>query len=120
MNEVIRSAVVHAEALGKTYAEGKLRTPVFDGLELNVQPGETVALGDPTPLSVVVGRVDATEVTVRGKAFDLVVDVSLTKGLDEGRRLANRFILPARLGRQRFGLRDFHGGDHAELEPQWH
>ena len=44
MNESIRSAVIHAEALGKTYAEGKLRTPVFDGLELNVQPGETVAI----------------------------------------------------------------------------
>ena len=44
MNESIRTAVIHAEALGKTYAEGKLRTPVFDGLELNVQPGETVAI----------------------------------------------------------------------------
>ncbi len=44
MNESIRSAVVHAETLGKTYAEGTLRTPVFDGLELNVQPGETVAI----------------------------------------------------------------------------
>ncbi|WP_334178877.1 lipoprotein-releasing ABC transporter ATP-binding protein LolD [Pseudoxanthomonas sp.] len=44
MNDSIRSAVVHAESLGKTYAEGSLRTPVFDGLELNVQPGETVAI----------------------------------------------------------------------------
>ena len=44
MNDAIRSAVVHADALGKTYAEGTLRTPVFDGLELNVQPGETVAI----------------------------------------------------------------------------
>ncbi|MGN6113410.1 MAG: lipoprotein-releasing ABC transporter ATP-binding protein LolD [Luteimonas sp.] len=37
-------AVVRAEALGKTYSEGKLRTPVFDGLEFAVHPGETVAI----------------------------------------------------------------------------
>ncbi len=44
MTSSMQTAVIHAEALGKTYAEGKLRTPVFDGLELNVQPGETVAI----------------------------------------------------------------------------
>jgi len=36
--------VLHAEGLAKTYAEGKLRTPVFDGLELAVSTGETVAI----------------------------------------------------------------------------
>ncbi|TDK21571.1 lipoprotein-releasing ABC transporter ATP-binding protein LolD [Luteimonas aestuarii] len=36
--------VIRAEALGKTYAEGKLHTPVFDGLELSVRAGETVAI----------------------------------------------------------------------------
>ena len=40
MNDV----VIHAEHLGKTYAEGKLRTPVFDGLSLSVAKGETVAI----------------------------------------------------------------------------
>ncbi len=35
---------IRAEALAKTYAEGKLRTPVFDGLDLCVQAGETVAI----------------------------------------------------------------------------
>ena len=40
MNE----AVIHAEGLGKTYAEGKLRTHVFDGLALSVGKGETVAI----------------------------------------------------------------------------
>jgi lipoprotein-releasing system ATP-binding protein len=40
MNDV----VIHAEHLGKTYAEGKLRTPVFDGLSLAVAKGETVAI----------------------------------------------------------------------------
>jgi lipoprotein-releasing system ATP-binding protein len=36
--------VIRAEGLGKTYAEGKLHTPVFDGLDLSVQAGETVAI----------------------------------------------------------------------------
>ncbi|MCC4586399.1 lipoprotein-releasing ABC transporter ATP-binding protein LolD [Xanthomonas melonis] len=36
--------VIRAEALGKTYAEGKMRTPVFDGLDLAVATGETVAI----------------------------------------------------------------------------
>lgn len=38
------SEVVRAEALGKTYAEGKLHTPVFDGLDFRVAAGETVAI----------------------------------------------------------------------------
>jgi len=42
--EDAETAVIRAEALGKTYAEGKLRTLVFDGLELSVRPGETVAI----------------------------------------------------------------------------
>ncbi|GGD54435.1 lipoprotein-releasing ABC transporter ATP-binding protein LolD [Pseudoxanthomonas indica] len=37
-------SVIRAEALAKTYAEGKLHTPVFDGLELRVEAGETVAI----------------------------------------------------------------------------
>jgi len=36
--------VIRAEKLAKTYAEGKMRTPVFDGLELVVAAGETVAI----------------------------------------------------------------------------
>ena len=36
--------VVRAEKLGKTYAEGDLHTPVFDGLEFRVSAGETVAI----------------------------------------------------------------------------
>ena len=39
-----RTAVVRAEGLGKTYAEGSLRTPVFDGLDFEVHAGETVAV----------------------------------------------------------------------------
>jgi len=46
MNETAMKdvAVIRAERLGKTYAEGRLRTPVFDGLDLSVAPGETVAI----------------------------------------------------------------------------
>ena len=49
MNDTIATAaagdaVLRAEALGKTYAEGKLRTPVFDGLDFRVEAGETVAI----------------------------------------------------------------------------
>lgn len=45
MNEtVMGEAVIRAEHLGKTYAEGKLHTPVFDGLSLSVAKGETVAI----------------------------------------------------------------------------
>jgi lipoprotein-releasing system ATP-binding protein len=36
--------VIRAEGLGKTYAEGNLHTPVFDGLDFVVHPGETVAI----------------------------------------------------------------------------
>ena len=45
MNDLAQAngLVVQAEKLGKTYAEGKLRTPVFDGLDRKVEAGETVA-----------------------------------------------------------------------------
>lgn len=36
--------VIGAEGLGKTYAEGRMRTPVFAGLDLRVAAGETVAI----------------------------------------------------------------------------
>jgi lipoprotein-releasing system ATP-binding protein len=45
MNEKqLMDEVIRAEGLGKTYAEGKMHTPVFDGLELSVAAGETVAI----------------------------------------------------------------------------
>lgn len=40
----LQGEAIRAEQLGKTYAEGKLRTPVFDGLDLSVRIGETVAI----------------------------------------------------------------------------
>ena len=41
---VAADTVIHCESLGKTYAEGKLHTPVFDGLQMTVATGETVAI----------------------------------------------------------------------------
>jgi len=38
------SEVIRAEWLGKTYAEGRLKTPVFDRLEFTVNAGETIAI----------------------------------------------------------------------------
>ncbi len=43
MSESIHD-VIRADKLGKTYAEGKLHTPVFDGLDIAIAPGETVAI----------------------------------------------------------------------------
>ena len=46
MNKVVNlgDEVIRAEGLGKTYAEGRMQTPVFDGLDLKVNAGETVAI----------------------------------------------------------------------------
>jgi len=45
MNDMtLDGAVIRAEALAKTYAEGRMKTPVFDGLDLAVDAGETVAI----------------------------------------------------------------------------
>lgn len=35
---------IRAEGLAMTYSEGKLRTPVFESIDLSVQSGETVAI----------------------------------------------------------------------------
>lgn len=46
MNEALTPGeeVIRAEALAKTYAEGRMQTPVFNGLDLRVAAGETVAI----------------------------------------------------------------------------
>jgi lipoprotein-releasing system ATP-binding protein len=47
MNELAQpteDAVIRCSDLGMTYAEGRMRTPVFDGLDLSVERGETVAI----------------------------------------------------------------------------
>ena len=44
LKQVNLDAVIHCQDLGKTYREGDLVTPVFDGLQLSVKAGETVAI----------------------------------------------------------------------------
>ena len=44
MNNPMNNDVIRAEGLGKTYAEGSLHTQVFDGLDIAVAKGETVAI----------------------------------------------------------------------------
>jgi lipoprotein-releasing system ATP-binding protein len=69
--------VVRCEGLGKTYAEGDLRAEVFDGLDLTVHSGETVAIvgasgaGKSTLLHLLGGLDSATrgEVYVQGTAL---------------------------------------------------
>jgi len=76
--------VIRAEGLGKTYAEGKLHTPVFDGLELAVHAGETVAIlgvsgaGKSTLLHLLGGLDTPTsgEVFVAGKRMSALSDAA--------------------------------------------
>ena len=84
MDEVIRCV-----GLGKTYEEGDLRTPVFDGLDLSVRRGETVAIvgasgaGKSTLLRIIAGLLKPTsgEVLIEGRACS---------GLSETERTAIR------------------------------
>lgn len=85
--------VIGAQGLGKTYAEGKLRTPVFDGLDLRVDAGETVAIlgasgaGKSTLLHLLGGldTPSAGEVYVAGQRMSALSDA------DRG-RLRNRAL----------------------------
>ena len=76
--------VVRAEKLGKTYAEGKLHTPVFDGLDFTVHAGETVAIlgasgaGKSTLLHLLGGLDTPTagEVFVAGRQMSALSDAA--------------------------------------------
>ena len=88
-----RTAVVRAERLGKTYAEGSLRTPVFDGLDFEVHAGETVAVlgasgaGKSTLLHLLGGLDTPTvgEVYVDGQKMSALSDAA--RGLLRNRAL---------------------------------
>ena len=78
------SDVLRCESLAKTYAEGKLHTPVFDGLDLIVHTGETVAIlgasgaGKSTLLHLLGGLDTPTsgEVFVTGKKMSALSDTA--------------------------------------------
>ena len=79
--------VIHCEALGKTYSEGTLYTPVFDGLDLTVHAGETVAIlgasgaGKSTLLHLLGGLDTPTagEVYVAGQKMSALSDAARGK-----------------------------------------
>ncbi|HAI58773.1 MAG TPA: lipoprotein-releasing ABC transporter ATP-binding protein LolD [Xanthomonadaceae bacterium] len=87
------STVLEARGLAKTYREGRLDTPVFDGLDLAVQRGETVAIigasgaGKSTLLHLLGGLDTPT-------AGDVVVDGQPMAKLDDAARgrLRNRAL----------------------------
>jgi len=91
--KALMESVIRAEGLGKTYAEGKMHTPVFDGLDLDVAAGETVAIvgasgaGKSTLLHLL-GGLDiptAGEVYVAGQRMSALSDT-------ERGRLRNRSL----------------------------
>ncbi len=78
------SEVIRADKLGKTYAEGGLHTPVFDGLDFTAHAGETVAIlgasgaGKSTLLHLL-GGLDvpsAGEVYVAGQKMNALSDAA--------------------------------------------
>lgn len=91
MNEKLQASggdiVLRAERLAKVYAEGKLRTPVFDGLNLAVRQGETVAIigasgvGKSTLLHLLGGldTPSAGEVWVAGQRMNALSDAARGK-----------------------------------------
>ncbi len=83
----MHDAVIHCEALGKTYSEGTLNTPVFDRLDLAVHAGETVAIlgasgaGKSTLLHLLGGLDTPTagEVYVTGQKMSALSDAARGK-----------------------------------------
>ena len=78
------SEVIRADALSKTYSEGKLKTQVFEGLDFKVEAGESVAIvgasgaGKSTLLHIL-GGLDvpsAGEVYVQGQKMSALADAA--------------------------------------------
>ena len=85
--------VIRAERLGKTYAEGSLRTPVFDGLEFRVAAGETVAIlgASGAGKSTLLHLLGGLDVPTAGEVFVAGHRISALSDAERG-RLRNRAL----------------------------
>jgi lipoprotein-releasing system ATP-binding protein len=85
--------VIRAEGLGKTYAEGKLHTPVFDGLDIRVQAGETVAIlgASGAGKSTLLHLLGGLDVPTAGEVFVAGRKMSALSDAERG-RLRNRAL----------------------------
>ena len=85
--------VIRAEGLGKTYAEGSLRTPVFDGLEFRVAAGETVAIlgASGAGKSTLLHLLGGLDVPTAGEVFVAGHRMSALSDAERG-RLRNRAL----------------------------
>jgi lipoprotein-releasing system ATP-binding protein len=86
-------AVIRAERLGKTYDEGGLRTPVFEGLEFSVHAGETVAILGPSGAgkSTLLHLLGGLDVPTSGEVYVAGQQMSALSDAQRG-RLRNRAL----------------------------
>ena len=84
MSNPMNNDVIRAERLGKTYAEGSLHTQVFDGLDIAVAKGETVAIlgASGAGKSTLLHLLGGLDVPSAGEVFVAGVG-ALAKRLDE-------------------------------------
>jgi lipoprotein-releasing system ATP-binding protein len=85
--------VIRAEQLGKTYAEGSLRTPVFDRLDFLVRAGETVAIlgASGAGKSTLLHLLGGLDVPTAGEVFVAGRKMSALSDAERG-RLRNRAL----------------------------
>ena len=85
--------VIRADRLGKTYAEGSLRTPVFDGLDFRVAAGETVAIlgASGAGKSTLLHLLGGLDVPSAGEVFVAGHRMSVLSDAERG-RLRNRAL----------------------------
>ena len=85
--------VIRAEKLGKTYAEGTLYTQVFDGLDIRVMAGETVAIlgASGAGKSTLLHLLGGLDVPSAGEVFVTGQKMSALSDAERG-RLRNRAL----------------------------
>jgi len=88
-----KTPVIRAEQLGKTYAEGRLQTPVFDGLELSVNAGETIAIlgASGAGKSTLLHLLGGLDVPTAGEVYVTGQKMSALSNAERG-RLRNRAL----------------------------